>query len=124
MISLELAKQKASTRVISDVATENGLKYLTTEALDQNITQDQFNNVKWFAGDVTHFNQDTPLLKSPISWKEYKKRLAKELANIEYKIGRNNEYPPIADQLDMIFKDIDAWRETIQAIKDKYPKPE
>lgn len=124
MISLEQAKQKASTRVISDVATENGIKYLTTEALDQNITEKQFNNIKWFSNDVVKFDENTPLLKSPISWKDYKKRLTTELANIEYKIGRNNEYPPIADQLDMIFKDIDAWRETIQAIKDKYPKPE
>jgi hypothetical protein len=124
MISLEQSRQKASTRVISDTAKEYGLKYLTTEALDQNITEEQFNNVKWFSAEVTVFNENTPLLESPISWREYQDRLAKQLATVEYKIGRYNEYPPIADQLDMIFKDIDVWRETIQAIKDKYPKPE
>lgn len=37
--------------------------------------------------------------------------------------NRINAYPPIAEQLDMIFHDIDQWRETIKAIKEKYPKP-
>ena len=41
----------------------------------------------------------------------------------EYKSKRAAEYPSIADQLDKIFHDgIDEWKETIQAIKDKYPK--
>jgi hypothetical protein len=42
-----------------------------------------------------------------------------------YKYKRAAEYPSIADQLDKIFHDgIDEWKETIQAVKDKYPKPE
>jgi hypothetical protein len=42
-----------------------------------------------------------------------------------YKFQRAAEYPSIADQLDKIFHDgIDEWKETIQAVKDKYPKPE
>ena len=41
----------------------------------------------------------------------------------EYKYKRAAEYPSIADQLDKIFHDgIDEWKETIQAVKDKYPK--
>ena len=41
-----------------------------------------------------------------------------------YKYQRAAEYPSIADQLDKIFHDgIDEWKETIQAVKDKYPKP-
>ena len=40
-----------------------------------------------------------------------------------YKYKRAAEYPSIADQLDKIFHDgIDEWKETIQAVKDKYPK--
>ena len=40
-----------------------------------------------------------------------------------YKYQRVKEYPSIADQLDKIFHDgIDEWKETIQAVKDKYPK--
>ena len=40
-----------------------------------------------------------------------------------YKYQRAAEYPSIADQLDKIFHEgIDGWKETIQAVKDKYPK--
>ena len=41
-----------------------------------------------------------------------------------YKAQRAAEYPSIVEQLDKIFHDgIDEWKETIQAVKDKYPKP-
>ena len=41
-----------------------------------------------------------------------------------YKSKRAAEYPSIADQLDDIYHNgIDAWKETIKATKDKYPKP-
>ena len=42
-----------------------------------------------------------------------------------YKYARQSEYPAIEDQLDEIFHTgLDGWKETIQAVKDKYPKPE
>jgi len=41
----------------------------------------------------------------------------------EYQRKRAAEYPSIVDQLDKIFHEgLDAWKETIQAVKDKYPK--
>jgi hypothetical protein len=46
----------------------------------------------------------------------------------EYARNRKAEYPPIADQQDMQFHDaIDGtttWQDAIQAVKNKYPKPE
>lgn len=40
-----------------------------------------------------------------------------------YKEQRAAEYPSIVDQLDTIYHNgIDAWKESIKAIKDKYPK--
>jgi len=46
----------------------------------------------------------------------------------QYKRDRQLEYPPIADQQDMQFHDaIDGtttWQDAIQAVKNKYPKPE
>ena len=46
----------------------------------------------------------------------------------KYQRDRQPEYPPMADQLDMQFHDaIDGtttWQDAIQAVKDKYPKPE
>ena len=47
-----------------------------------------------------------------------------EAAAIAYKGQRKAEYPTIEDQLDDIYHNgIDAWKATIKAIKDKYPKP-
>jgi hypothetical protein len=41
----------------------------------------------------------------------------------DYKDARRAEYPPIEDQLDKIYHSgIDAWKDDIKVIKDKYPK--
>ena len=41
----------------------------------------------------------------------------------DYQSPRKREYPTFAEQLDMIYHDIDAWKAKIKTIKDKYPKP-
>lgn len=47
-----------------------------------------------------------------------------DLENDSYKSQRRAEYPSIVDQLDNIYHNgIDAWKTSIKAIKDKYPKP-
>ena len=47
-----------------------------------------------------------------------------ELENNSYKSKRRAEYPKFEDQFDQIYNEgIDAWKVTIKAIKDKYPKP-
>ncbi len=44
---------------------------------------------------------------------------------VKYQSDRRNEYPDVIDQLDQIYHDgIDAWKETIKAVKDAHPKPE
>ena len=45
-----------------------------------------------------------------------------EEANNDIKTKRKVEYGDIGEQLDEIYKDIDAWKIRIKAIKDKYPK--
>ncbi len=44
----------------------------------------------------------------------------------QYKRDRAKEYPPIVDQLDMLYwdkvNDTKNWETAIQAVKDKYPK--
>lgn len=44
----------------------------------------------------------------------------------QYKRDRAKEYPPITDQLDMLYHDkldgTNTWEDAIQAVKDKYPK--
>ena len=47
-----------------------------------------------------------------------------EYAAVKYLHDRITDYPSITDQLDQIFHEgIDAWKETIQAVKDAHPKP-
>jgi len=44
--------------------------------------------------------------------------------NPEYILQRQSAYPSIAEQLDQIYHEgIDAWKETIAAVKAEYPKP-
>lgn len=42
---------------------------------------------------------------------------------IPYDEKRQNEYPDIFEQLDMMYHDFDNWKKEIKKIKDKYPKP-
>lgn len=50
-------------------------------------------------------------------------RLNNEEKKNEYKFKRAADYPPLQEQLDMIYHHgIDVWKESIKQIKDKYPK--
>ena len=46
----------------------------------------------------------------------------KEEANNQVRATRRTAYGDIGDQLDEIFKDMDAWKARIQSIKDANPK--
>ena len=51
-------------------------------------------------------------------------RLITEYNNKKYQRDRSSEYPSVGDQLDDIYPNgIEAWKATIKATKDKYPKP-
>ena len=53
-----------------------------------------------------------------------KTKLETEYTNNKYQRDRQAEYPSVVDQLDDIYHNgIDAWKATIKATKDKYPKP-
>jgi rhodanese-related sulfurtransferase len=50
--------------------------------------------------------------------------LANKAANA-YKEQRAAEYPSLVDQFDLLYHGgMDAWKAAIQAVKNKYPKPE
>lgn len=40
-----------------------------------------------------------------------------------YAAARRAAYPPIEEQLDLLYHDPDAWRAKIKAVKDAHPKP-
>jgi hypothetical protein len=51
-------------------------------------------------------------------------RLQDEYEFNKYKKLRKENYPSIADQLDVLYNQgFDVWKENIKAIKDLYPKP-
>lgn len=44
--------------------------------------------------------------------------------NFNYGLHRKKEYPSIEDQLDILFhQGFESWKDAIQKVKDKYPKP-
>ena len=65
--------------------------------------------------------------KDKPKWEDVKKamdELEAEYATFEYQRKRKPEYPAIEDQLDLLYhKGVDGWKEEIQKVKDKYPKP-
>ena len=70
---------------------------------------------------ITWHNGTTPIPTNEILAKQ--QELIAEYNAKQYQRDRANEYPSIVDQLDDIFHNgIDGWKETIQTIKDKYPK--
>ena len=80
------------------------------------VTSEDLDKIEWFSDGVTQPS------KSAVQTK------LDELQAIEdsnkYQRDRAAEYPSIPDQLDDIYHNgIDAWKETIKATKDKYPKP-
>ena len=78
------------------------------------VNAEDYNQITWLDGT-------TPISKADIEAKVAE--LQAEYDNNEYQRDREKEYPSIADQLDDIYHNgIDAWKATIKATKDKYPK--
>ena len=71
---------------------------------------------------ITEFPGGIPSQEEQDTWVvEYETHMA----SIKYKSDRENEYPPIEDQLDMIYHaglGGDEFQEAIKIVKNKYPK--
>jgi len=90
--------------------------------------KESYEKIQWIVGQ-DHTKQNVfgePDFEIP-SWEEVEKvwdELKAEYATFEYQRKRQPEYPAIKDQLDLLYhKGIDGWKEEIQKVKDKYPKP-
>ena len=80
--------------------------------LDQNVVPHKI--IEWDSDNSDSQPTDDELNAAYTAWKN---------AN-QYKDNRVAEYPSIEDQLDDIYHNgVAAWKTTIKAIKDKYPKP-
>jgi hypothetical protein len=90
-------------------------------------SEEDYNELTWQVGiDSNH----TAIFGEPEDkpkWEDVKKamdELEAEYATFEFQRKRKPEYPKIEDQLDLLYhKGIDGWKEEIQKVKDKYPKP-
>lgn len=122
-VTLETKQSKAITRLLHDIAEENGIKFFLEAEIGTSIDEETFNNVIWFPADTVFFRRDMESLPSPVTWEEFNTRLQEAQSAVVWVYGRQSEYPSIQDQLDKIFHEgLDAWKAEIQAIKDKYPK--
>ena len=52
-----------------------------------------------------------------------REQIKSKIQEMQYWYDRKSEYPSIVEQLDDIYHNgVDGWKETIKAVKDKYPK--
>jgi predicted nuclease with TOPRIM domain len=91
-------------------------------------TKEEYENIKWQIGLDENKSAifGEPEFEIP-KWEDVEKELELlkiEFEKLEYQRKRKPEYPKIEDQLDLLYhKGIDGWKEEIQKVKDKYPKP-
>ncbi len=79
------------------------------------ISNDDINNITWHDGNPTNITNQQILDKQVELKADYDAK--------QYQRDRAEEYPTWQDQLDDIYHNgIDAWKATIKATKDKYPK--
>ena len=75
-----------------------------------------------------HMTAEGPVPFTPEEEAEWDAREAVEMAKFaatRYQAQRAAEYPSFADQFDLLYHGgYDAWKAAVQAVKDKYPKPE
>ena len=76
---------------------------------------DEYSGLEWLDETQTKPNEEEIVQK--VAELEYQEEIN------EYQRQRAAEYPSYADQFDKIYHEgIDAWKSTIQTVKDKYPK--
>ena len=79
------------------------------------VTNESLDSITWHDGNPNNITNDQIAAKQAELQADYDAK--------QYQRNRKLEYPSIEDQLDdMYHNGIDGWKETIKAIKDKYPK--
>lgn len=85
------------------------------------VTDIDESKIDWYLNDLTQQLENE--LKLQKLYSNNKNQIEQS-----YSIKRQNEYPNIKDQLDMLYWDLmngtDKWRDKITEIKTKYPKPD
>lgn len=75
-------------------------------------TIDDYDNIRWIG--------------EPVSSEELSGKINEMVAAESYRTDRRLEYPPLQEQLDMMYWDsvngTSNWKDLIQSVKEKYPK--
>ena len=75
--------------------------------------------------EIVQWDDEIQLQPTEEEIEEERKKLEAQWVADEYKRLTKLEYPKIEDQLDLLYhKGVEGWKEEIQKVKDKYPKPE
>jgi len=94
---------------------EDAIKAINPKAAWVSTPADDADGITWVEGTA-------PISKADLEAK--KAELQAEYDAKQYQRDRAEEYPTWKDQLDDIYHNgLDAWKATIKATKDKYPKP-
>ena len=97
---------------MSDIAT--AILAIKSDA-QVSVNAEDINQITWHDDNPTNITNEEILNKQTELQTEYDAK--------QYQRDRAKEYPSIVDQLDDIYHNgINAWKATIKATKDKYPK--
>ena len=88
--------------------------------------QSLYPGTRWVHRGFGYKGLDWQESTSPPTWEELEAeidRLQAEYDALEYQRNRKKEYPSFAEQFDTLYHGgFDAWKASIDLIKDKYPK--
>jgi hypothetical protein len=87
------------------------------------VIDEEYSKIIWYSNDVSMPTEMEVMAEVT--------RLQSQYDDEEYKELRKKEYPLIGDQLDMLYHDIKNgtletgnWIQSVEFVKEKYPKPE
>lgn len=93
------------------------LEWYTRKQHSQYSCGENYQSLDWHQDNELEKPNITEL---QIAWEQY----LQNQKDTNYKSERSAEYPPIADQLDLIYREgLEHWMDVIQKIKQKHPNP-
>jgi hypothetical protein len=96
----------------------------TSEAIRSLCNQCQFIVKDDSVEQIDWLNTDVSLIPSVESIINEKQRLQEKYDDLEYQRMRKNAYPSMEDQLDVLYhQGYEGWRQVINNVKNKFPKP-
>lgn len=81
------------------------------------VSGEKYEEILWFEQEVEKPSEEQVQTEL--------QNLISDWENKNYRLQRQFEYPSVKDQLDMLYHvGYDGWKEAINNVKQKYPKPE